>query len=53
MFEAIEIAQKVVDRESLKFEGKQVVDAQFKSGEPLTTDQLRLLTMMNEIQDLV
>lgn len=53
MFEAIEIAQKVVDRSTLRFEGKEVVDGKFKDGSDLTDDQLRLLSEMNAIADLV
>ena len=53
MFEAIEIAQKVVDKSTLRFEGKEVVDGKFKDGSDLTDDQLRLLSQMNAIADLV
>ena len=53
MFEAIEFAGRTVDRESLRFEGSQVVDGKFKDGSDLTDDQLRLLSQMNAIADLV
>ena len=53
MFEAIEFAGRTVDRESLRFEGKQVVDGDFKDGSPLNDKQLRLLSQMNEIAPLI
>lgn len=52
MFKGIEIGGKVVDRDSLRFEGNEVVDAKFKSGEDLTDKQLRLLSDMNKIAEL-
>ena len=53
MFEAIDIAGNPVDKDSLRFEGKQVVDGDFKDGTPLNDKQLRLLSQMNEIANLV
>lgn len=53
MFEAIEFAGKVVDRSTLRFEGKEVVDGKFKDGTELSDKQLRLLSEMNAIADLV
>ena len=53
MFEAIEFAGRTVDRESLRFEGSQVVDGKFKDGTELSDKQLRLLSEMNKIADLV
>jgi hypothetical protein len=52
MFKGIEIGGKVVDRDSLRIEGNQVVDAQFKDGTDLTDKQLRLLSDMNKIAGL-
>lgn len=53
MYKSIHIEGSPIDRESLVFEGKEVVDGKFKDGSDLTDKQLRLLTQMNEIQDLV
>jgi uncharacterized coiled-coil DUF342 family protein len=49
----VHVDSKQVARDSLKFEGKEVVDGKFKDGSDLTDDQLRLLSQMNAIADLV
>ena len=43
----------IVNKDSLRFEGKQVVDGDFKDGTPLNNKHLSFLTMMNEIEDLI
>lgn len=53
MYKSIEIAGKLIDKDSLRFEGNEVIDAKFKDKTDLTDDQLRLLTQMHLISDLV
>ena len=51
--EPVHIDSKQVDRDSLRFDGKKVVRAKFKDGKGLNDKQLRLLSQMNAIHDLV
>ena len=50
---SIMIDGRIANKGSLRFEGKQVIDGEFKDGSPLNDKQLRLLSQMNEIADLI
>jgi len=49
----LEIDMKAVDRESLRIEGDQVVDADYTDGTKVPSEKLVLLTDMHQVSSLV